>query len=64
MAADFTLTNHGSLVTLLPATDEAREHLAENVSDEAQWWAGALVVEPRYVADLVEQLQANGWEVR
>jgi hypothetical protein len=60
---DFILENHGSIWLVHPQSDAAREHLAENVSDEAQWFGKALVVEPRYVEGLVNGLRDNGWEV-
>ena len=60
---DFILENHGSIWLVRPQSEPAREHLAENVSDEAQWFGDALVVEPRYVEGLVNGLRNNGWEV-
>jgi RNA polymerase subunit RPABC4/transcription elongation factor Spt4 len=60
---DFTFENHGSIWIVQPHNSEAREHLAENVSDEAIWFAGGLAVEPRYVEDLAEGLQENGFRV-
>ena len=49
---------------LRPVTDAGREWLDENVSDDAQWFGGALVVEPRYVADIVVGMRQDGLEVR
>lgn len=60
---DFTFENHGSIWLCRPQNDAAREHLEENVSEEAQWFGGALVVEPRYVEGLVGGLRDNGWSV-
>jgi hypothetical protein len=61
---DYSFENHGSLWLCRPLTDAAREHLEENVSDEAQWFGGALVVEPRYVESFQQALEANDrtWE--
>jgi hypothetical protein len=61
--ADYIVTDHGSLWLLRPTTDNARHHLEAHVGDEAQWFAGALVVEPRYIVDLSEQLWADGFTV-
>lgn len=60
---DFTFENHGSIWLCRPQNDAAREHLEDNVSEEAQWFGGALVVEPRYVDELVGQLGMRGWMV-
>lgn len=61
---DFILENHGSLWLCRPQSSRAARHLARNVSPEAQWYAGALVVEPRFVDNLAEGLRDNGWEVQ
>jgi hypothetical protein len=57
---DLALENHGSLYLVRPLTKAARKDLEENTGDEAQWFGGALVVEPRYVADFVNAAVANG----
>ena len=59
--SDFIVTHHGTLALFEPQNDEAREHLEENVSDEAQWFGNALVVEPRYVLNLVAGLEEEGF---
>jgi len=54
---------HGSLYLLRPLTPEAKLWLIDNVgtpSDEVQWFGGAVVVEPRYVGDILEGLRADG----
>jgi hypothetical protein len=61
--ADFTVTNHGTLCLFEPQNDAAREHLEEHVQEDAQWWAGSLVVEPRYVIALVEAVRDAGFTV-
>jgi len=60
---DIRIENHGSLALFRPLNDEARAHLEENVSEEAQWFGGALAVEHRYVVGLAEALQGEGYEV-
>ena len=47
------VTLHGSIALVKPLDDDARQWLLDNVSDDAQWWAGALVVEPRYLDGLL-----------
>ena len=61
--ADFIFNNLGSICLVCPMNPAAREHLHENVSDEAQWWADELVVEPRYVDSLAEMLEDAGFRV-
>jgi hypothetical protein len=57
----FSITDHGSLVLVRPLTDDCRAWLEANVSDESQWFGGALVVEPRYLIDLVAGLADEGF---
>ena len=61
MNADYTVENHGSIVLIRPTTDSARTWLVDHT--DGQWFGGALAVEPRFVADLVEGLQADGYDV-
>jgi hypothetical protein len=60
---DFLIENHGSTFLFDPQNTSAENHLREHVSEEAQWFGGALVVEPRYVAGLAKALRANGFEI-
>jgi len=57
------IENHGSIVLIRPSDDVERDWLRENVSEESQWWSGALAVEPRYVDDLRTGLIEAGFEV-
>lgn len=61
---DFTVAFHGSLVLVTPETTAARDWLADHLAGETTWWAGAVAVEPRYVADLLDGAQADGLTVR
>lgn len=61
--ADFTIENHGSIFLVRPQNEPAREHLAENVQEDAQWFGDALVVEHRYARDLAAALEDNGYTV-
>ena len=56
--------NHGSLYLLRPDTRKAQRWLETHVSEDVQWFGGALVVEPRYVADIVNGAREAGLEVR
>lgn len=56
-----TVEDHGSIMLFRPNDDDARKWLEENVEPDAQWFGGALVVEPRYAQDLVSGLEAEGF---
>lgn len=57
----FNVEDHGSIVLVQPLTADIREWLQEHTDEEAQWFGGALVVEPRYVSSLVSALINEGF---
>lgn len=56
----FDIENHGSIVLIRPHTADCADWLRENTASDAQWFGGALVVEPRYVEPIVDGLIAEG----
>jgi len=56
---DFSVTLHGSIALLEPHTADAQDWISEHVPQQ-QWWAGKLVVEPRYLDPLLEGMIADG----
>lgn len=61
MEPDFAVENHGSIFLVRPINPEVKNWLVENVSGENQWFGGAMVVEPRYVDNLVDGLESSGF---
>jgi len=57
---DVRFTDHGTIVLLEPLTEAAQEWVADNISPDAQTWAGSIVVEPRYVENIVLGMQDDG----
>ncbi len=63
---DVVVENHLTLCLLWPQSWAGEQWLSEHTAEDAQWWGpgrggltrGALVVEPRYVADIV----AGSWD--
>jgi hypothetical protein len=54
---DFRLENHGSLFLLRPLNLAAKDWMSEHLpidNPETQFWGDAIVIEPRYVAPIVE----------
>ena len=62
--ADYEVSGGGSLFILTPLNADAKSNLEAGVGDEAQWWAGGVAVEHRYIDGLVERLREEGWSVR
>jgi hypothetical protein len=61
--ADFVVENHGSLFLLEPRTEAGQLWCDEHLHEDRQVFGGAIVVEPRYIRDIVVALQADGYVV-
>jgi hypothetical protein len=62
---DFAVANHGSVVILHALTRAAEEWVDEHLPRDAMSWGhSGTVVEPRYIADIVEGITADGLTVR
>lgn len=60
----FTIHYDGSIALVKPLSLDVRDWLQEHTNEEACWWHDALVVEPRYLYDLVMGLTEAGFEPR
>lgn len=59
---DIQVRNEGSIFLFHPLTDAGQEWLDEHTPEghEVQYWGKALVVEFRYVADIVDGMTNDG----
>jgi hypothetical protein len=62
--ADFEVSNQGTIFIFTPLTSAAREWVAEFLPQHAQQWAGGVVIEHRYISDVVIGAQRDGLVVR
>ncbi len=58
---DFIFTNHGSLWLCACTNDAAAKHLDAHLGEEAQRWGSGVAVEPRYVEQLAQALDRDGF---
>jgi hypothetical protein len=61
---DVFVRNEGSIFLLTPMSDAAREWIGEHIPEDAQYMGRALVVEHRYVEDIVAGMQSDGLIVK
>jgi hypothetical protein len=61
---DITVHDHGTVLLLHATSRRGRAWVDANVSDDRQEWAGAVVVEHRYIGDIVAGAVADGRRVR
>lgn len=61
---DFSVANHGSICLLTAHTEEARTWADTHLSNDCMMWGqSSIVVEPRYIGDIVEGITRDGLEV-
>jgi hypothetical protein len=62
---DFTFQNHGSICILEPVTRRAKAWAQEFIlqNEETQYWGAGIVVEPRYIDDIIAGLFGDGLTV-
>jgi hypothetical protein len=63
---DFLCENHGSIFLLKPLTPSATSWAEEHISQDNgyQPYFPTVVVEPRYIADIVQGIQSDGLAVQ
>ena len=62
--ADFSVQNEGTIFLLIPHTDSAKAWIEEHILEDAQRFGGSVVVEHRYILDIVNGIKNDGLEVR
>lgn len=56
---DFDVENHGTIFLLRPLTETAREWIEEHIPGDAMTFGDAVVVEHRYINDILTGLHAD-----
>lgn len=57
---DFIVSDEGSIFILMPLTPAAREWVADFLPQDPMRWAGGVVVEHRYISDIVSGARRDG----
>lgn len=60
---DFSVENHSSIFLLTPNSEAATEWVDDNIDSEAMRWGNAVVVEHRYIRDIVDGLIEDGFTI-
>lgn len=65
---DVVAEDHGSLWILRPVSADASAWIEENVDQKNAvsplWWGDGLVVEPRYVEDILDGMIGSGFAIQ
>jgi hypothetical protein len=62
-SSDFSFRNHGSICVLTPLTPLGKDRFNKRLPVEdpqTQFWAGGIVIEPRYARDILEGIRNDG----
>jgi hypothetical protein len=57
---DIRVENHYSIILVRPITTLGSDWLEEHIDEGASWFGPSLVVEPRYLDNLVAGMRADG----
>jgi hypothetical protein len=57
---DLHYTNHGSIITMQPLTQAARDWIADHIPEDAQTFGDAVCIEPRYFGEIAYGAQEDG----
>jgi hypothetical protein len=60
---DLQTENHGSICLLRPVTKAGKAWIKETAPEGAQFFGNALVVEPRFVEDVLAVAAADGLNI-
>ncbi len=64
MNTDFRFTNHGSIITVIPVTDTAKEFIESEVHLESwQWMGNSIALDHRCARDLADVIVEAGFSV-
>lgn len=61
---DFLVENHGTIFLLQPLTPAALSWIEEHLPEDRLTFAGAVVVEHRFIADIVRGAIADGLVIK
>lgn len=60
---DLTVANHGSIFLLTPTSETGDAWIAKHIPTDALTWGSSIVVEPRFIGDIVAGATADGLTV-
>lgn len=60
---DFNFSDHGSVTLLIPVSRAAHDWVDVNLPIDSLHWAGGIVIEPRYVLDILNGIENDGLTV-
>jgi hypothetical protein len=63
MRTDFTVQNEGTIFLLYPLTGPAQDWIDNNLPEDRTFFGTAVVVEHRYIRDIVQGIRGDGLRV-
>ena len=65
MTPDFDFSNHGSICLLTPRSAAAHDWTVEHIpEDSLRWGQCSIVIEPRYVQNILDAIEDEGMVVQ
>lgn len=63
MTTDFLVSDHGSIILLLPASEEGKSWAEEHIDPSAQHFGKSIAIERRYFRDIFDGIRADGLSI-
>lgn len=60
---DFHFFDHGSITVLKAVSGGAKDWVDTHIPEDALYWAGGVVIEPRYVEPILNGIEDDGLTV-
>jgi len=60
---DLSFANHGSLTIMTPLTPAGVDWVDEHIPEDAQTWGAGIVIEHRYVLDIMQGALSDGLDI-
>lgn len=60
---DYTVVDHHSVFLVYPQNEDALNNLLSKTADDSMFMGDALVVEHRFIRDLIDIFNNEGWRV-
>lgn len=61
--SDFLIANHGTIILVTPVTLDATKWVNKHLAEDRLMYGAAIVVEPRYISNLVKGIQKSSLSV-
>lgn len=60
---DFLVRDEGSIIILMPNSDEAKQWVTDHIDENATWFSRGVVIEHRYAQDIIDAILSTDMNI-